>query len=388
MGKKLFVTFCILLGCMTGYEVVQFTGIGSGKLYNRIMDTKDNTLDKEKDSVFFSSSKENLDEDIVLQENFQTKENKEESVVKKEESFEDEKALKKAEEIEIIITPTIAVEPLEKVEEQETVGQVLIVTPVVESNVNRIQPMENDKEIKEEIPVEERETIEEKQEEITEQKEEVVLEIEWKANEIIAKGIKDKITIEQTEEENKEKKIIEVKTIQTPEKTEEKIEDTQVFTYPTEIFGQTPMVNRSDEYVTYFEFALDLIEVVEEEVKQRELSETALFAKFVVKALFCGVDLKTIKINDAISRSEAALALWLAAQVMEEQGTTTSSASVMSYVIDLEECSNSEKKAIAYLYEQGIISGYKTEGQIFLPSKYLKTEDSGEWIKKIKQCWK
>ena len=118
------------------------------------------------------------------------------------------------------------------------------------------------------------------------------------------------------------------------------------------------------------------------------MSETALCAKFVVKALFCGVDLKTIKINDAISRSEAALALWLTAQVMEEQGTTTSSASVMSYVIDLEECSNSEKKAIAYLYEQGIISGYKTEGQIFLPSKYLKTEDSGEWIKKIKQCWK
>ncbi len=399
MGKKLFVTFCILLGCMTGYEVVQFTGIGSGKLYNRIMDTKDNTLDKEKDSVFFSSNKENLNEDIVLQESFQIKDNKEESVVKKEESLEDEKELKKAEEIEIIITPTIAVEPLEKVEEQETIGQVLIVTPVAESDINRIEPIENDKEKKVEIQVEERENIGEKQEEITEKKEEVVLETEWKVNEIIAKGIKDKITIGQTEgdkikTEDKEKKIIEeeieyhVKITQIPEKTDKKIEDTQVFTYPTEIFGQTPIVNRSDEYVTYFEFALDLIETVEEEVKERELSETALFAKFVVKALFCGVDLKTIKINDAISRSEAALALWLAAQIMEEQGTNTSSASLMSYVTDLGNCSSSEKKAIAYLYEQGIISGYKIEGQIFLPSSHLKTEDSREWIKKIKQCWK
>lgn len=62
MGKnfleKLLMIFCVMLGCMTGYGIVRFTGIGEGNSYNIISHTEDNTLDKGKNSVFFSSKEE------------------------------------------------------------------------------------------------------------------------------------------------------------------------------------------------------------------------------------------------------------------------------------------------------------------------------------------
>ena len=118
------------------------------------------------------------------------------------------------------------------------------------------------------------------------------------------------------------------------------------------------------------------------------LSETGLFAKFGVKALLCGVDVKTIKINSPISRSEAALALWLTAQIMEEDGTETSKGSGLSYIKDIEDCSSSEKKAIAYLYEFGVLKGYQVSGQKFYPDAGLKTESGSKWLSGINRCWK
>ena len=38
---------------------------------------------------------------------------------------------------------------------------------------------------------------------------------------------------------------------------------TQTITYPAQIFGQVPVINRTDTYVSYFEFAYDLISLVE-----------------------------------------------------------------------------------------------------------------------------
>ena len=45
-------------------------------------------------------------------------------------------------------------------------------------------------------------------------------------------------------------------------------ETAEVITYPAKIFGQVPVINRSDAYVSYFEFAYDLIALAEPKVEQ------------------------------------------------------------------------------------------------------------------------
>lgn len=416
-GKALFA-ICILFGFMVGYGFVQITGTGGETIYNRITKTKDNTLDREKDSVFFSSDGGNPDVTIMPTKTLQKNDTILDSITN-ELSIED-----KLNEIEVTITinPTITPKPVEeakKVEEKETIGQTLLLTPTQEQEVEKKQFLEDSK-TNEETKQEEKVEIKEKevsQNIVKEVEQKEIEEKELNVNKILAKGIKEKIENPSKEKEKKEKEMQESemvtertrenqKEIENEEKEikndtkvleevgnqsnvlehSKKTESEQVITYPTEIFGQTPVVNRLDEYVTYFEFALDLIETVEAEVKTRGLSETALFAKFVVKALFCGVDVKTIKINEPISRSEAALALWLTAQVMEEADTSTGNG--LSYITDLKNCSSSEKKAIAYLYEQGVISGYQVAGQTFFPSQHLRTKDGEAWMMKIKQCWK
>lgn len=162
----------------------------------------------------------------------------------------------------------------------------------------------------------------------------------------------------------------------------------EAFTYPAEIFGQVPVINRSDAYMSYFEFCYDLINMLEPVVEQQGRSMNALLTRFAIKALFSGVDIEQLNINAPIPRRQAALVLWLAAELLSEQGTATSSKSAQSYVTDILGCSSSEKKAIAYLYEQGIISGYNTAGQKFYPDAGLKTESGNAWLLKIKQCWR
>ncbi|MBO5353369.1 MAG: S-layer homology domain-containing protein [Lachnospiraceae bacterium] len=170
------------------------------------------------------------------------------------------------------------------------------------------------------------------------------------------------------------------------EKKQEEAE--QAFTYPAEIFGQVPVINHSDAYVTYFEFAHDLIERMEPEIKRRGLNEMTLFTQFALKALFCGVTIQNLDINAPISRKEAALTLWLAAEVMGENGSGTSVRSAEKYAVDVKNCSGSEKKAIAYLYEQGILSGYQIGNQKFYPDDYLTTETGENWLLRAEQCWK
>ncbi len=162
----------------------------------------------------------------------------------------------------------------------------------------------------------------------------------------------------------------------------------EVITYPVEIFGQVPVINRSDEYVSYFEFTYDLVTSLEQEVAERGLNLTALMAKFAVKALFYGVDIEKLDINAPIPRREAALTLWLAAGLLGEKGSDTSNKTAQNYVTDINTCSSAEKKAVAYLYEQGIVSGYNTPGQKFYPDAKVKTETGTSWLRSAKQCWK
>lgn len=163
---------------------------------------------------------------------------------------------------------------------------------------------------------------------------------------------------------------------------------TQAITYPAQIFGQVPVLNRSDEYVSYFEFSYDLIAMMEPVVRARGLNMNSLLTKFVIKALFCGVDIEKLDINAPIPRRQAALCLWLAAQVLNESGWDTSSKSAGGYVTDISGCSASEKKAIAYLYESGILKGYQVSGQRFFPEEGLKTATGNGWLSAVKQRWK
>ena len=162
----------------------------------------------------------------------------------------------------------------------------------------------------------------------------------------------------------------------------------EVFTYPAKIFGQVPVINRSDAYVSYFEFSYDLIAMLEPVVSARGMNMNSLLTKFVVKALFCGVDIEKLDINAPIPRRLAALCLWLAAQVLNESGCNTSAGSAAGYVTDISGCSASERKAIAYLYESGIIPGYQVQGQQFCPEEGLKTDAGNNWLAAVKQRWK
>ena len=158
--------------------------------------------------------------------------------------------------------------------------------------------------------------------------------------------------------------------------------------YPAKIFGQVPVVNRTDAYVTYFEFAWDLMEMLKPLIEKKNLKETSLLTEFVWKALWYGIDVYKININKSITRSDAAMVLWLAAQLLNESGTDTSHKTVTSYVTDLGKCSKAEKKAAAYLYEQGFVAGYRVEGQKFYPNQKLKTEDGNRWLTMAEKCWK
>ena len=163
---------------------------------------------------------------------------------------------------------------------------------------------------------------------------------------------------------------------------------TQTITYPIRIFGQEPVINRSDAYVSYFEFCYDLIAILEPVVSARGLNMNSLLTKFAIKALFCGVDIEKLDINAPIPRRLAALCVWLAAQILNESGCDTSAKSAGGYVTDIAGCSASEKKAIAYLYETGILKGYQVSGQRFYPENGLKTEAGTNWLSAIKQHWK
>ncbi len=184
-----------------------------------------------------------------------------------------------------------------------------------------------------------------------------------------------------------------VQTAEQPENTEiaktaEQPEASPVITYPMEIFGQVPVENRSDAYVSYFEFALDMVQMLQPEIKQRGLSETGLFTEFALKALFCGIDVKNLRINDPISRKEAALALWLAADVLEHPVSNTKAADVKNYASDVSSCSLSEKKAIVCLYKAGVVKKNGTGAERFRPTENLQTKDGETWILRMKQCWK
>ena len=326
---------CALTGILAGYGIVSLAGVKENR------DTKDSTLVREAgDSVFFDTEQElTVPVPTVI----------------------------RAAEPEILPTetftptpvPTPAVTPAETIAPTE-IPQSFDVLPEVP-----------------EITLIPEETASGGQEEVAVPEEKLPsLASHWIGRENTAGGQPGKDEVSEASEKNPKNDV-------QPE--QEEIQET--FTYPAKIFGQTPVINRSDGYVSYFEFCYDLIAMVEQEVAARGLNMNVLMTKFAVKALLCGVDIEKLDINAAIPRRLAALCLWLAAQVLNEGGCDTSSQSVLGYVTDISVCSSSEKKAIAYLYEQGVVKGYQAAGQRFYPSDGLKTEDGKAWLSALKQCW-
>ena len=347
---KLMWLFCALAGCLTGYGIFYLTGTEELQLKNS---AKDNTLVQEfMDGVFFDRNKEDEksenteDKDKLGQEKGTSYNTQPQIIPAASPTVEpvmepDKKAagqMEEPDEKEILpsgaVSPSILVEPLNG----QSSGATSEMQPSTEQQgelLPTIAPPDNT---------------------IAEDKEDKSLP---SLSEVLSSG--EHVWEETTEE---------------------------VITYPTKIFGQVPVINRSDAYVSYFEFCYDLVTMLEKKVEQRGWNMNALLAKFAIKALFCGVDIEKLDINAPIPRKEAALTLWLAAQILEESGSNTSAYTAQNYVTDLNGCSGSEKKAVAYLYEQGILSGYQTAGQTFYPEQGLKTEAGTVWLSKANQCWK
>ena len=128
--------------------------------------------------------------------------------------------------------------------------------------------------------------------------------------------------------------------------------------------------------------------MLEPMVEERGVNMNSLLTQFAIKALFCGVDIEKLDINAPIPRRLAALCLWLTAQVLNQNGCETSAKSAEGYVKDIAGCTASEKKAIAYLYESGILTGYQVPGQCFYPQEGLKTEVGTDWLSAVKRQWK
>lgn len=323
---KLMYVFCALAGILAGYGIFTLTG---NETIKPNTSTKDNTLDREsEDSVFFDGME--------------------------------------------IVTPTISPVPLEAPEvampiqhelSQKT-GEEKTATDVMENLPS--EPATNELSEVSEVLV--REEVVTGQAEITPSTEEMPsLASQWAVNGTGAIPTPLPMNLVLAVPQN---------------------EVAEVITYPAEIFGQVPVINRSDGTVSYFEFSYDLINMLEPIIEQRGLKMTTLLTKFVIKALLHGVDIEELNINAPIPRRQAALALWLAAQILGEPGCDTSSKSAGTYVTDISGCSSAERKAVAYLYEQGILKGYQVSGQRFSPDAALKTESGETWFSRVKQSWK
>ncbi len=325
---KLMYLFCGLAGVLAGYGI--FTLTGAEDIQPNI-NTKDNTLTREtEESVFFDET---------------------------EETPVTEAPDRAAEPTELIL-PSMAPEPAEPVK------------------VHRDKP---------ELPVAAVPTKE--QGTVTLPEEEPLVTIQPEDTEERMPSLASQWVLHEAPEVSGNLSSEPVSAVEVPEEVlpEEVLPQSPVeeaITYPVKIFGQVPVINRSDTYVSYFEFSYDLIEMLEPQVKQRGLNINVLLTRFVVKALFCGVDIEKLDINAPIPRRQAALCLWLAAQLLNESGTETSAKAAQQYVTDIGGCSLAEKKAVAYLYEQSIF-----RGQQFYPDSGLKTESGTTWLSRVKQCW-
>lgn len=368
---------CALLGMLTGYGLFAVQNNKEAEI-NHL--TEDNTLNRfAEDSVFFDEKEKERDNSQTKSESVLDKTDAEKPDV----MMENKKVGKREEEAVFQndnLEPQIVSNVSEPEAEQANQGTVSKMDSSQEANVNQgternasepeIESVSANHETVREIAEPELESVNTNQE--------TVLEM---AEPKIESASANQETVREMAEP-------EIGSASANQETVPEMVEQETLTYPAEIFGQVPVINRTDDYVSYFEFSYDLVSMIEPMVKERGWNLNTLLAKFVVKALFCGIDVEKLDINEPIPRRLAALCLWLAAQVLGEEGCNTTAKSAQKYVSDLENCSRAEKKAVAYLYEQGIVAGYQKKWQNFLPEQGLKTETGTMWLSNVKQIWK
>lgn len=359
LGKSLYL-FCAIAGIVAGYGIVTWNGTKEN-----IDNTKDNTLLREnEDSVFF------------VEENEKEKQEELSELSKKEEVSMDSVTSKVNSEVQIPIVleaisssvPQTSSQTIVTPHITSIIEQVPAAVPITESKISSTEKMLLSNTMLTVVPAAEQTEKAETSEDNTD---------------IFENGLpslgKQWVSVRESMSQPMLPSV-------TPKLQEMPTEE--VITYPVQIFGQVPVINRSDAYISYFEFAYDLVAMLEPMVEERGVNMNSLLTQFAIKALFCGVDIEKLDINAPIPRRLAALCLWLTAQVLNQNGCETSAKSAEGYVKDIAGCTASEKKAIAYLYESGILTGYQVPGQCFYPQEGLKTEVGTDWLSAVKRQWK
>lgn len=153
------------------------------------------------------------------------------------------------------------------------------------------------------------------------------------------------------------------------------------------LLGQTPVVNDKDDICTYYEFAEGILLAAEPVIQAEEKKPEEILTKFVFQLILSGVDINKIDINAPITRSEAALIIYFAAQSIGYSGSQTEIVDATSYVTDLSDSTVFEKKTIGYLYQEGYLTGFKVSGQKFSPKQTLPPATAQTWIKHSEESW-
>lgn len=153
------------------------------------------------------------------------------------------------------------------------------------------------------------------------------------------------------------------------------------------LLGQTPIVNAEDDIYTYYEFAEGILTAAEPRMEREGKKLEEVLTKFIFQLVLSGVDINTIEINAPITREEAALVIYYAAQAIAYSSAGTAITEVTTYVTDVSECTVAEKKAIGYLYQEGYLAGYQIAGQQFLPEQSLSAAVGENWIALSKNRW-
>lgn len=153
------------------------------------------------------------------------------------------------------------------------------------------------------------------------------------------------------------------------------------------LIGQTPVVDRDDDSCTYYEFAEQLLTAAEPVMVKKELAEEEVLTRLAFQLILSGVDMNSLDINAPITRREAALLVYYAAQVVGYPPAGQTVTDAVQYVDDIASLTLTERKAVGYLYQEGYLGGYLVPGQSFSPASPLLPQEADSWILTSRESW-
>lgn len=153
------------------------------------------------------------------------------------------------------------------------------------------------------------------------------------------------------------------------------------------LIGQTPVVDRDDDICTYYEFAEQLLAAAEPVMVKKGLATEEVLTRLAFQLILSGVDMNSLDINAPITRREAALLVYYAAQVVGYPPAGQTVADAVQYVEDIASLTLTERKAVGYLYQEGYLGGYLVPGQSFFPASPLQPQEAASWILTSRESW-